>query len=83
VLASTQILISQILYLFARTHFSELIDAQFVSAIGRMLSHKTKRGADERHLDVDVQHAALMLVLRVQGLGHSRQARLPLLSSRI
>lgn len=79
VLASTQVLIAQILHLFARTHFEELVDANFISAIGRMLSHKTKRGADERHLDVDVQHAALMLVLRVQGLGHTRQVHLHLL----
>jgi hypothetical protein len=77
VLASTQILISQILHLFARSHFEELVDAKLVSAIGRMLSHKTKRGADERHLDVDVQHAALSLVLRVQGLGRPRQVHLP------
>ena len=76
VLASTQVLVSQILYLFARSHFEELVDAKFTSAIGRMLSHKTKRGADERQLDVDVHHAGLMLVLRVQGLGHPRQVHL-------
>ena len=80
VLASTQVLVSQILHLFARSHFEELIDAKFTSAIGRMLSHKTKRGADQRHLDVDVQHAGLMLVLRVQGLGHPRQVHLHHLS---
>lgn len=75
VLASTQVLLSQILHLFARSHFEELIEAKFTSALGRMLSHKTKRGTDERQLDVDVQHASLMLVLRVQGLGHPRQVR--------
>lgn len=84
VLASTQVLIAQVLHLFARSHFEELVDAKFISAIGRMLAHKTKRGADERQLDVDVQHAALMLVLRVQGLGRPRQVQpLHLLASSV
>jgi hypothetical protein len=73
VLASTQVFVCQILHLFAQTHFEELFEAKLVHAIGHMLSHKTKRGADERHLDVHVQHGALQLVLRVHGLGRPRQ----------
>lgn len=73
VTSSTLLLLARILHLFARSHFVELLDAQLVPAIGRMLSHQTRFTGDERHLDVEVQHAALMLVLRVLDLGSPEQ----------
>jgi hypothetical protein len=62
VLASSQVFVCDILRLFARTHFSALFHAKIVHAIRSMLSFRTKRGADERQMDVDVKHAALMLL---------------------
>lgn len=72
-LASTQVLVCTILLLFASTHASEMYTGKLVNAVGHMLSHKTKRGADERHLDIDVHQAALALVLRISGEGATYQ----------
>eukprot|EP00892_Ulva_mutabilis_P011928 jgi/Ulvmu1/9107/UM005_0202.1 len=72
-LASTQVLVCAILLLFASSHADDLFAGKLVNAVGHMLSHKTKRGADERHLDLDVHEAALALVLRVAGLGYPHQ----------
>lgn len=76
-LASTQVLVCSILLLFAGTHADELFAAKLVNAVGHMLSHKTKRGADERQLDLDVHEAALALVLRLAGLGLAHQVPPP------
>ena len=75
-MSSTQVLLTQILHLFARSHFEELLNARFVCAIGCLLSHQTRLKGDERSMDEDVQHAALMLVLQVYDLGTPAQVRL-------
>lgn len=72
-LASTQVLLCAILLLFAGTHAEDLFAGKLVNAVGHMLSHKTKRGADERQLDLDVHEAALALVLRLAGVGPPTQ----------
>lgn len=76
VLASSQVLVCDILRLFARTHFSALFRAEIVHAVRSMLSFRTKRGADERQMDVDVKHASLMLVQLLHTEGEPFEVRL-------
>ena len=61
-LASTLVLISDILRLFARTHVRQLFRAPIIRAVAAMLAYVTKRSADERQVDVDVKLAGLSLV---------------------
>ena len=61
-LASTLILVTDILRLFSRSHVDAVYRAPIARAIGSMLTYTTKRGADERQVDVDVKLAALQLV---------------------
>jgi hypothetical protein len=61
-LASTLTLLCEILRLFARSHADDVFRAPIGRAVSCMLTFVTKRGADERQMDVDVKLAALTLV---------------------
>ena len=73
ILASSLIFVCDVLRLFARTHFTDLFRSKLVQAVANMLSFRTKQGSDERHLDVDVKHAALMLVQMLDRQGEPAQ----------
>ena len=76
-LASSLMLVADVLRLFARSHFAALFQSKLVVAVANMLSFKTMHGADERHLDVDVKHAALMLVQMLDKQGEAAEVCSP------
>lgn len=73
VLASTLLYICEILRLFARTHFSALFRVKLLHAITAMLTFRTPTGADERHMDIEVKHATLMLAHTLHSEGEPRE----------
>ena len=77
--ASTLTLICDILRLFVGSHTGALFAASVMRAINAMFLFKTPKNSDERELDVDVKHAALMLVQALHAAGDGRNAEALLL----
>jgi hypothetical protein len=73
VLASTLLYICEILRLFANMCVSALFRAKLVHAVTAMLTFRTPSNAEERHMDLEVKHAALMLVQALHSEGEPRE----------
>lgn len=72
--ASTLTLACDILRLFVRSHTAALFAASVTRAVNAMFVFKTPKNSDERELDVDVKHAALMLVQLLHAAGDGSDA---------